>query len=384
MTATVVVLGAGYAGVSAIDRLESVAPDDCEIVWVSESSEHLVLHEVHRCIRDPTVAESITVPVETIAGPKTRFREARVTAIESGDSRVCCADGSTIEYDTAIVALGSQTATYDIPGVLEHGHTLKSLDDALGIHDAIREATSATETASVVIGGAGLTGVQAAGEVAALADRLTASIDVTILEGLDRVYPAGDRDLGRRLREELEGAGVTVRTGSFVDRVAADRITLDDDDQIDADVFVWTGGIRGQDAMRDSDLTVDSNSYRIHTARDFRTSDASVFAVGDAAAIDGPDGEPIPPTAEAAWGAGEAVADNVVRAMEGRPLEEWAYADKGTVASIGDDAVAHDVVGVPVETFGGPAARTLKKAIAARWLSSIDSPVSAARAWRSM
>ncbi|MFB6163302.1 MAG: NAD(P)/FAD-dependent oxidoreductase, partial [Halococcoides sp.] len=273
--------------------------------------------------------------------------------------------------------------------------------DARGIHDAVRSAVedgdpavrSAVEDGdpaaesgppAVVVGGAGLSGIQAAGEVAALADRLGAPIDVTLVEGLDRVYPGGDREFGRRLRAELESAGVSVRTGAFVDRVDPDTIALDDGTTLPADVFVWTGGIRGQDALRESDLDVDANSYRVHAARDFRTSADGVFAVGDAAAIDGPDGEPIPPTAEAAWGAGGAVADNIVRAMAGRPLAEWAYDDKGTVVSIGDDAVAHDVMGVPVETFGGPAARTLKKAIAARWLSTIDSPITAARAWRSL
>ncbi|MFB6163301.1 MAG: FAD-dependent oxidoreductase, partial [Halococcoides sp.] len=140
MTATVVVLGAGYAGVAAVDRLESVRPDDTEIVWVSESADHLVLHEVHRCIRDPAVAESITIPVERIIGSETTFREARVEAVQSNERRVICADGPSIEYDYAVVALGSTTATYDIPGVLEHGHTLKSLDDARGIHDAVRSA----------------------------------------------------------------------------------------------------------------------------------------------------------------------------------------------------------------------------------------------------
>jgi NADH dehydrogenase len=70
-----------------------------------------------------------------------------------------------------------------------------------------------------------------------------------------------------------------------------------------------------------------------------------------------------------------------VRAIEGRERKHWAYANKGTLVSIGDRAVAHDVVGIPLNTFGGPGARLIKKAISARWIGNVASWWRAARAW---
>ena len=71
-------------------------------------------------------------------------------------------------------------------------------------------------------------------------------------------------------------------------------------------------------------------------------------------------------------------------AVAGRDRGHWAYMNKGTVVSIGDAAVAHDVIGIPINTFGGLGARIVKKAISARWIESITSVQRAARSWSDM
>jgi NADH dehydrogenase len=110
-----------------------------------------------------------------------------------------------------------------------------------------------------------------------------------------------------------------------------------------------------------------------------------VFALGDAALVE-QDEAVVPPTAQAAWQAAEVAGENVARAIRGQPMTEWTYEDKGTLISVGDEAVAHNVVGVrnAVETFGGPVAETLKKSVAARWINTVAGPVAAARAFPDM
>ncbi|PSP73923.1 NADH dehydrogenase FAD-containing subunit, partial [Halobacteriales archaeon QH_9_66_26] len=93
---------------------------------------------------------------------------------------------------------------------------------------------------------------------------------------------------------------------------------------------------------------------------------------------------PCPPTAQAAWQAAEVAGENVARALHGQPLTSWTHEDKGTLVSVGEKAVAHDVVNVPINTFGGPAAKFLKKAVAARWIRDIAGSSQAARAWPDM
>jgi NADH dehydrogenase len=387
MTETVVVLGAGYAGAGAIQRLEAELRSEVDITWVSEHDYHLILHEVHRCVRDPGVREKITIPVKDIKAPSTRFVEGRVVDVDVDERDVVLADGQSIDFDYLLVALGSRTAFFDIDGLEDHAHTLKSVADAVGIHDAVVEAAtqaSPADPAQIVIGGAGLSGIQVAGEIAAFRDHHRAPIDITIVEGLDEVYPQGDAELQVALRNHLEAADVTVKTSDFIEGAHSDCIDLESGECLDYDVLVWAGGITGQEAIRDVDLRKDNRSYRINAKTTFQTSDDRVFAIGDAALIDQPRGEPAPPTAEAAWDAAKVAAENVTRAVRGQPLQEWSYTDKGTVVSIGDDAIAHDVVGVPISTFGGLPAEILKKAIAARWISDVTSVSRALRAWSAM
>jgi NADH dehydrogenase len=386
MTATVVVLGAGYAGAGAVQRLEEELNGSTEIVWVSDTDYHLVLHESHRVIRDPSVQHKITIPVQEIKSPSTKFVEGEVTGLDIDDREVELDDGRTVDYDYALVAMGSQTAYYGIPGLEEHSETLKSLDDALDIHEqvtaAARDATR-SDPAQVVIGGAGLSGIQSAGEVAEFRDEQNAPIEVTLVEALEEIFPPGTPELQQALRERVEAAGVNILTDDPITEADEDTIEFDERDPIDYDVFVWTGGITGCDAMDGVDLENEHN--RVTASSTFETGDDRVFAIGDSAVID--QGEnPAPPTAQAAWQAAEVAGENLARAVNDKPLKTWTHKDKGTVVSIGEEAVAHDVEPVsgltlPVETFGGYPAKTLKKMIAARWIADITSWNRARKAW---
>ena len=202
------ILGAGYAGVTLTRRLESTLPPDVDLVVVEASETHLVKHEVHRVIRRPAVADAIRVPLSALFDRAT-VRTGRVTGLDRDARTVHLDGGDDLDYDYAAVCLGSVTADYGIPGVAEHGLPLLSVEDASEIRAAFRSAAGidadaagdaegriAVEDADedadedrthtergppdagepttpgsvdAVVGGAGLSGVQTAGELAALA-----------------------------------------------------------------------------------------------------------------------------------------------------------------------------------------------------------------------
>ncbi|UPV73618.1 NAD(P)/FAD-dependent oxidoreductase [Halorussus limi] len=389
MTEKVVVLGAGYAGAGAVQSLEAeLEHADAEITWISENNYHLVLHEAHRVIRDPSVEDDITIPVGDIASPSTEFVQARVESVDTDDQTVELDGDDAVDYDYLLVALGSQTAYYGIPGMAENALTLKSLDDAHEIHRQVEEAASRAsrnDPAKVVIGGAGLSGIQSAGEIAEYRDEHRAPIDIYLVEALEEIMPGQDSELQGTVRRHLEEADVEILTDDPITEADEDAIHFDEGDPLDYDVFVWTGGITGQDALDGTDL--DNEHNRVTTESDFQTSDERVFAVGDSAIVD--QGEnPAPPTAQAAWQAAEVVGENIARAINDQPLKTWTHEDKGTVISIGDKAVAHDVqaggVTVPFRTFNSYPAKLLKKAIAARWIADVSSVPKALKAWDSL
>jgi NADH dehydrogenase len=390
MTDDIVVLGSGYAGTGAVKRLEDELDGEADLTWISDVDHHLVLHESHRVIRDPSVRDKVTFGCESLKAPSTRFINERVDALDTDERTIELADGSTVDYDYVLVAFGSQTAFFGIDGLREHSLTLKSLDDALEIHDAVKDAAAEATTddpAHVVVGGAGLSGIQSAGEIAQFRDRHRAPIDISLVEGLDNVFPNNDPVVQAKLTKLLEAADIDVLTGEFIGEVDEETVYVGDDTELDYDVLLWTGGITGQDAAQTVDVEQDERSHRINSEHDFTTSDERVFAIGDAALIDQPgDENPAPPTAQAAWQAAEVAGLNLARTVRGQPLETWQHEDKGTLISVGDDAVAHNVVGVNevVETFGGLPAELLKKTVAARWINDVAGLGAAARAFPDM
>lgn len=395
MTDRVVVVGAGYAGTGTVQAVADAATArgvDVDLVWISDRDYHLVLHEVHRVVRDPEVASKVAIPIEDVRPPMADFRQSRVVDVDTEARHVELEDGETVDYDYLLVGLGSRTAFYGIPGLETHAHTLKSLDDARGIHEAVAEAGRAgtrTDPAKVVVGGAGLSGIQVAGEVAAYRDEKRAPIDVTLVEGLDEVFPGNDPSVQDALRNLLADADVAIRTGSFVSQVTDETVHLgggedESPEELPYDVLVWTGGITGPDAVAGANVERDERTDRVYAESTFRTSDARVFAIGDTALVEQGGSEVAPPTAQAAWQAAAVAGENLVRAVEDRPLRTWQFRDKGTLVSVGHRAVAHDVAGIPVRTFGGLPAVFLKKVVATRWIASISSVGRALRAWRDM
>lgn len=404
MSRKIAVLGSGYAGVAALQSLEEELEGEADITWVSETDYHLLLHEVHRCIRDPSVREKVVIPVEELKDDDTEFVQARVTGLDVDERVVHLDEGDDVEYDYCVVCLGSQTAFYGIDGLEEHALTLKSLGDAMTINQKLSAAVSdATDDdpAQVVIGGAGLTGIQTAGEVAAYRDERDAPVEIHLIEMEDEIFPGHDHEFQGAIRNKLDAKDIEISTGTVVSEVDEAKIYFENGDPLQYDAFVWAGGVTGEDALSDADIEKDHN--RAYSSSTFKTSDDRVLAIGDAALVDQdaeggplseqdaweaivhPDTDDVPPpTAEAAMEEGEHVGKNVARMIDGREPVHWSYINKGTVVSVGEEAVAHDVIGIPLNTFSGPGARVLKKVISARWIGESYSWPAAAKAWTDM
>jgi len=387
MTEQVVVLGSGYAGAGTVQSLERSVGDDAEVTWVSDVDYHLVLHESHRCIRDPSVREHVTIPVEDVKSAGTRFVQARVTGLDTDRQVVELEDGE-IDYDYVLVGIGSQTAFFGIDGLQDHAHTLKGLDDALSIHDELKRATNeatADDPAQVVVGGAGLTGIQVAGEIAEFRDEQDAPVEIRLIEGLDEIFPGNDPSVQSALRSLLEKRDVEILTGEFIASVDKQQVHIAENGQYDYDLLIWTGGICGHREMESCQVQKDERNLRFEVDRTFQSSDERVFAIGDAALIEQGEDDQAPPTAQAAWQAAEVAGENIARAVRGQSLREWSYKNRGTVVSVGEDAVAHDIFIVPfISTFGGTFAQMLKKTIAVRWIRDLTDTSTAMAAWSEM
>ncbi|WP_415381157.1 NAD(P)/FAD-dependent oxidoreductase [Halosimplex sp. TS25] len=369
----VAVFGAGYAGLTLARELESALPEEVDLIVVDEDAAHLVQHELHRVVRRPDLAEEIVVDLDDVLDRAT-VREATVIDVDTAAGVATLDDGSDrsrLDYDVGAVCLGAETNYYDLPGVEAHGTPLKRIADAERVRadffDAV-ESVGPDDPPRVVVGGAGLSGVQVAGELAALADDegVGASTEVVLLEREASVAPRFPENFQRAVAGELETRGVRVETDRRVASADDDGITFADGAAMAYDQFVWTGGIRGPDAL-DGERPVVRNTLRCEDG---------TFVVGDAARVVDTDGEAVPASAQAAIREARVAADNISRLVEHERagdggfeprLDGYRFDSVGWLVSVGDGAVAQ--VGPTVVT--GRAAKALKTSVGAGYLSSV-------------
>lgn len=381
MDAHVVVVGSGYGGAAVISELEELNPG-CEVTWISREPVHVVRHEMHRLLRRPELYDHLRVPVDRIRSTATRFLEATVTGVDSENQRLALDTGDEVDYDYLVLTVGCRPAFYGVPGLAEQGIPMGTIDHARKIQESVAaaiESATPNDPARICVGGAGLTGVQTVGEIATEISETEAPGDVTVIEALDHILPNEDVPLQNAVRTRLERLGVNLHTGAPIVEVDEGTITLDGETELPYDLLIWTGGITGQDFIQDSELA--QQQGRLQVDETLQTSDDRIYAVGDIALAPATGGQ-APPTAQAAWQAAPVAARNVLAAARGQRQEHWQFRDKGTLVSIGDAAVASGVVGMPMETVGGPLARGLKKLVAVRWLATLIGWREAFRLWR--
>jgi len=356
----VVVLGAGYAGIVVAGRLEDALPEDVDLVVVDEHDYHLVQHELHRVIRRPGLAEDVRVPLRDLFD-RARVQRGRVSDLNRDDRVVEFTDGGSLEYDVAAVCLGAETAYYGLPGVEEHSFPLKRLADAEAIRARFEGVLESGGTA--VVGGAGLSGVQTAGELAAFAREAGAvdTVDVVLLEQADTVAPSFPPKFQEAVREELRLEGVDVRTGVTVASATEDAVETADG-SVPSDLFVWTGGVQGPGALGGerpsvrADLTVDD-----HTV-----------VVGDAARVVDAEGSAVPASAQTAVREASVAAENVAsivaarREGDVRPRQRYTFESPGWLVSVGDGAVAQ----IGPSVVRGTAAKAAKVGVGVGYLAN--------------
>jgi NADH dehydrogenase len=359
----VAVLGAGYAGLTLARRLESQLPSDVALTVVNENPVHLVRHEVHRVIRRPGIGQVLQVPLTEVLD-RAEIVVDRVESVDPATGEARLANGSVLSYDFGAVCLGSETAFHGLPGVREHATPLKNIADAEQIRE---EFLSVCEAGGrVVVGGAGLTGIQAAGELAALAaERDVEDVEILLLEQLDEVAPSFPRNFQAAARQELAARDVDIRTQTTIVRAWPDELELDDG-TLAYDQLVWTGGIGGRSAMG-NDRPLVRNDLRLTP---------STFVLGDAARAVDVDGESVPASASAAIREARTVAGNIARLVDHERggdgdfeprMKPYRFTIPGWIVSVGDGAVAQ--LGPKVLT-GGPA-KAMKATVGAGHMGSI-------------
>ncbi|ULT58897.1 NAD(P)/FAD-dependent oxidoreductase [Neobacillus drentensis] len=384
MSKKVVILGAGYGGLlAAMNIRKYLNKDQAQVTVINQYPTHQIITELHRLAAGSVAEQAVAMPLAKLfKGKDIDLKIAKVESFSADQKEVKLSDGSSLSYDALVVALGSKTAYFGIPGLEENSMVLKSADDANKIYQHIEERiaeyakTKNEADATILIGGGGLTGVELVGEIADMMPKLARSYGVNpkevklmLVEAGPRILPVLPAALIERATASLEARGVQFLTGLPVTNVDGNVIDLKDGQKITANTFVWTGGVQGNPLVGQSGLDVDRGRATVNEYLQ-STSHKDVFVVGDSAVVFGEDGRPLPPTAQIAWQMGEQTGYNVFAFLENKSFKEFTQVNSGTLASLGrKDAVAS--IGANSIPLKGLPASLMKEASNVRYLSHI-------------
>ncbi|CAL9413767.1 NADH dehydrogenase-like protein [Streptomyces sp. enrichment culture] len=272
----VLILGAGYAGMSAAIQLAARTErrESVRVTLVNPQERFTERMRLHMAATGRRLAE-LSIP-ELLEGTGARFVRGWVTAVDADAKRVRIDDDRVLEYDTLVYGVGGVADTPAVPGADDHAYTLDSAADAELLAGRLARLGGGT----VVVAGSGPTGVESAAEIAERHPEL----DVVLL---GRAEPGAAMNPGARayLRSALDRLGVRVRAGVEVVKVLPGAVELAGGESIAADVVLWAGGTRVSPLAASAGLAVDERGRVVTDAALRSVSHPEVYAVGDAAAV---------------------------------------------------------------------------------------------------
>ncbi|MFE3046535.1 NAD(P)/FAD-dependent oxidoreductase [Streptomyces albidoflavus] len=356
----VLVIGAGFAGVECLHRLErTLRPSEAELVLVSPHDYQLYLPLL------PHVASGLLTPQSVAVSLRRRLRRTRyvpgiAVGVDPGRRRVTVltSEGAERElrYDVLLLAAGSTTRLLGIPGVSEYALGVKTLaqaaylrDHVIAQLDAAAVATDPEERAErlrfVVVGG-GYAGTETAAALQLLTQAAAARfprLDPSehswhLVDIAPSLLPEVGTRLGEEAQRTLRGRGMEISLETSVARLTPRSVELTDGRTLGTRTLVWTAGVAASPLVG----TVDTELVRgrLATTPEMTVPGApGVFAVGDAAAV--PDlargeGSVTPPTAQHSQRQGKAVGRNIAAHLRGHPLKPYYHRDLGLVVDLGD------------------------------------------------
>lgn len=386
MSKNIIILGAGYGGLlTALTFRKYVSKNEATVTVVNKYPTHQLITELHRLAGGTTTEQSISFPLTKLFKDKdVNVVINEVKSFSVNKKEVYLSDDSVLKYDNLVVALGSQTGFFGIPGLEENSMVLKSVEDANRIYNHIESKiatfakTKNPAEGTIVIGGGGLTGVELVGEIVDHFPEVARKygvdfkdLNIKLVEAGPKILPVLPDILIERATESLSKRGVEFLTGLPVTGVEGNKISLKDGSTIEANTFVWTGGVAALPLVQESGLECDRGKAVID---DYLRSKShpDVFVVGDASvSLPADGGRPLyAPTAQNAWQMGETCGYNLFATLSGQKLEEFNPLDSGTLASLGRKDGVAQVGGNKIPLKGLPAS-LMKEASHIRYLTHI-------------
>lgn len=357
MAWNIVIAGGGFGGAMAARELERILP--------KRSARLVLVNDVNFLLYTPLLPEAaagtleprhVVTPLREIL-ERTHLRLGGVSghdpAAKTLELTTRYGETERLPYDQLLIALGSVSRVLPVPGLAEHATGFKSLADAIWLRNHVietLEAANATEDPArrdelltyVFVGG-GYAGLEALAELQDFAVDAMESYPRARLHGMrwvlveaaDRVLPEIDSGLAEYALRELRGRGIDIRLETTLAEVGPDRAVLCGGERVPSRTVVWTAGVAPHPSLGRLSLPLDERG-RVPVDRHLRVDGSdSVWAIGDCAAAEAPDGRPYAPTAQNAVRQGPAAARNIAAELGIGEARPFAYTGNAAFVNLG-------------------------------------------------
>ncbi len=370
----VVILGGGFGGLAAAQKLNRAS---VEVTLIDRRNFHLFQPLLYQVATGSLSPGEIAAPLRGVLSKQKNVQVLMGEAVDVDPQakRVFLRDGATFEYDSLIVATGTQTSYYGNDSWREWAPSLKSVEEATAIRHKILYAFERAERAATpeearawltfVIVGAGATGLELSGALAEIANETLRhdfrkinpqEARIILMEGAPRVLGPFPEDLSAKAEKLVTHLGVEVIKSVMVNNIDAGGVTFkrgDSHETLAAKTVLWAGGVTATAFGRKLAERTNSESDRggrIKVNRDLTVPNfPDIFIIGDLAHAVDEKGTPLPGVAQVAMQGG-AYAVKVIRArLEGkREPPPFHYFNKGEMAVIGRASAVANIFGVHV------------------------------------
>ena len=358
----VVIVGAGFGGLAVARTLRR---DRVRVTVVDRQNYHTFMPLLYQVATAGLEPQDIAHPVRSILRrmPNANFRLAEIAGGDLEARVLETSSGERIPFDLLVLAPGSETETYAIPGVCENAHRLHSIDEARAYRNHVlrileraewvEDAAERARLLTFVVVGGGPTGLETAGALAEMRRHLIprdypavdpANVRVILIEAKARILDGMPDPLPARALRSAGELGIEVRRHASVESVLPDRVELAGGGTIPTRTVLWAAGVRGARLAALLGLA-EGRAGRVPVGPTLQVHrHPHVYVVGDLACVES--AEALPQLAPVAQQQGRLVARNIRAGLAGRPGEPFRYRDRGRLATIGRSRAVADLFGL--------------------------------------
>ncbi len=365
----IIIIGGGFGGIALAKKLSK---KEVQVVLLDKHNYHTFQPLLYQVSTGGLEPDSIAYPIRKVLQgyPNFYFRLAEVLQIDT-DKRKLRTNIGEIGYDYLVVATGSETNYFGNKNIAEKGMAMKTVPQSLNLRSLILENFEQAlltddlherdALMNFVIVGGGPTGVELAGALAEIKkgilpkdypDLDTRRAQINLVQGSDRILPAMSEIASSKAEHFLESLGVDVWKNVRVTDYDGIHISTNTDTSFESATLVWAAGVKAAniEGLNANELLCRGNRLKVNQYNQVEGF-KEIFAIGDVAQMETeafPHGHPM--MAQPAMQQGENLGENLVRAVENKPLKPFIYKDKGSMATVGRNKA---VVDLPKFKFQG-------------------------------